>query len=441
MSKGPEQIRFEQAVDSAAPEGAMSAAFEWLRAAEALSTVALQLRERSGSAETISEQTGPRMREAFVRSAEAMDKRAEKLRRGGASLQDAAARIDTARSDRAKLKPLDDPGTWTGPSSPKTPEEVKARAEYDTAVDTYEKNRRFNEALARQHNEQMDSQNRETTRVMKSIHGEPDPVPQAAGPAGGGAARVPAGTPGGATTATGPTPGSFYSSPAAGAAPQTTASTASTASTGTTGDTQQGGTVGTPQGGGTPAAASGASAAPATSPAGSTGSTGGTLGGVAAATGGAVIGGAGGVLGGVRGAPLPVSSSSTGTNAARALGSSARTGAAGTLGRTTAATPATGTRPAAGASGAARAGSSTSRVATRASTRSTPGAAAGTAGGRAAPSTTGAPGAGRRAAFGGQVVAGRAGRTTGDDRTRPTDHLPGDQDWLDDEDVSPSVLD
>src|SRR5687767_640898 len=130
MTKGPEQLRYERAVDSAAPGDPRRAAGDWETAASKLRIVAVALEAKADTA--------------------------DELERGARALRQAARTLQTAKDDRAKLKPLDDPGTYSGPSQPKTPEEVKAKAEYDTAADTYEKNRRFNETLAQGHNQAMD---------------------------------------------------------------------------------------------------------------------------------------------------------------------------------------------------------------------------------------------------------------------------------------------
>ena len=187
MSKGPEQIRLESAVGHGVSRGvdASGAAEEWRSAAADLRSASLQLRTRSVTAASVSKQTGERMSDAFVRSADALDERATLLQEGADALSESARRVAAAEEARGQLRPLQDPGTYTGPSDPKTKEEVKAHSDWQTASTTYERDKKFNEDLARPHNTSMDEQNRRATAVMKRIHGEPDPDLSANEPSGG----------------------------------------------------------------------------------------------------------------------------------------------------------------------------------------------------------------------------------------------------------------
>lgn len=418
MTKGPEQTRYEAAVDSAAPGDPRRAAGDWEAAAANLRFVAQALRSKTGTATTIAPHTGPKIGDAFERSAQGMEDKAVELDRGAKALRQAAQTLQTAKDDRAKLKPLDDPGTYTGPSQPKTPEEVKARSDYDTAAGTYEKNRRFNETLARGHNQGMDDQNQQSTAVMKSIHGEPDPVPQPTGPSGGGPGTVGGGggsgggslsrASGGRATST----GGLQSEGGGGGG------SGGSGGSGTTSTTP--GSTGSPQG---PSLGSESVPTPGTATAApaAAGGLGSTAGGVAGAVGGGLLGGAGGVMGGARGGSVPASA---GSSSARAIGSTSRAGAARTL----------------GASG------STSRAATAGRGPATPGSASravtragagGQAGGRG---TSGQGKAGARRAGRAGAGGGRGGKKSDRDDAVTTDHLLDDQDWIDDEDAAPPVI-
>lgn len=445
MSKGPEQLRYEQTLDSAGVGDLLRAAREWEVAATNLRAAARDLRREAPAAQGVAEQSGPRMSSSFEASAGFMDEKAQAVWRGSRALGDAAGSLQRALDDRGKLKPLDAPGDYAGPTDPKTPEEVRAKAAHDTAVDTYERNKRFNEELARGHNEQMDAQNRDSTRVMKSIHGEPDPVPEPAGPSGGGGAAAR----GSAPVSTGGTAPVGTARPTGTGSPTSVAGGAGSDQSSPSGGPDQGppsggtGTVGTPQGGtGAGSGAPSTLGAPTATPGPASGA---TLGGVAAAAGGGLVGGAGGVLGGVRGGAVPMSTGAAGSNA-RAIGTSARTGGAGTLGRapTGAAASSTTARPAAGASGTGRAASA--RSAAGAGSRGATAAGAGTAGGRGATGATRAGSAAGRSGTGasragvGAAAAGRSGSGREEPRRR-ADHLRGEQDWVGEEDVAPGVLD
>lgn len=429
MSKGPEQLKFEQAVGEKGSARSQSvdllvAKQRWHTMAQVLHESAEDLEVRASSAPAVSDQTGSAMQNAFLKTAAAMRERAAKLNDGAQALGDAATTLHSAEQAKSQLRELHDPGTWTG-GTPVTDQELKAKSDHDTAVSTYHADKQHNEEVAAQHNQAMDAQNEQSTAIMKKVYGYQDPTP-APGTYGGASARPP-GTPGSTSSA----------APGGGTTTSGGAPTGGNPGGGTAGGTYGGGPhtgnpIGTPQGDlGAPAvdagAIGGSGFTPSTPTQATPGSVGTSFGGVGATLGAGIAGGAGGMLGGVRGGAALPSSSSTTAAGARSIGASSRTGGASTLGRTAA------TR-----AGALSAEEEAALQRNGAAGRTGGAAGAGRSGGRGSAGGSGIRGrSGRGGAAGGQGSS--RGRRRG--ATQELDHLIIEEDWLDDEGQAPAVLD
>jgi hypothetical protein len=429
MSKGPEQLKFEQAVGEKGSSKSHSADLllakqRWHLTAKVLNDNADDLELRAYSAPAVSDQTGQAMQDAFLKTASSMRERAQKLNQGADALGDAATTLHAAEQAKSQLRELHDPGAWTG-GTPVTDKELTAKSSYDTALSTYNADKKHNETVAAQHNQAMDQQNEQSTEVMKKVYGYQDPTPDA-GTYGGGTAKTPG------------TPGSSTSAPPSGGT--TTHGGTDTGGTPTGGGTHHtigghdtGTPTGTPQGDiGAPAADAGAiggSGFTPTTPTQTTpGSVGSSFGGVGATIGAGLAGGAGGMFSGVRGgSALPTSGSSAA--GARSIGSSSRSGGASTLGRAAA------TR--AGAMSAEEEAALQRNGAAGRGAGAGSGGTAGRTGGRGSPGRSGTSGrSGRNGGTGGQ---GGRGRKKG--ATAELDHMIIEEDWLDDEGQSPAVID
>lgn len=426
MSKGPEQLKFEQAVGEKGSARSQSmdllvAKQRWHQMAQVLHDSADDLELRAYSAPAVSDQTGAAMQDAFLKTAAAMRERAAKLDDGAQALGDAATTLHSAEQAKGQLRELHDPGTWTG-GTPVTDQELQAKSNHDTAVATYNADKSHNETIAAQHNQAMDAQNEQSTAVMKKIYGYQDPQPDP-GTYGTGSARTP-GTPG-STSGTAPSGGTTTH----GGTTTSGYPTGTHSGTGVTyvGGHHTGNPTGTPQGDiGAPAvdagAVGGSGFTPSTPAQATPGSVGSSFGGVGATLGAGIAGGAGGLFGGVRGgATLPTSSAA----GARSIGASSRSGGASTLGRSAA------TR--AGALSAEEE-AALQRNGTAGRTGSTAGA--GRTGGRGPAGRNSAPARGGRGGAGGQGSRGR--KKSG---TAELDHMIIEEDWLDDEGQSPAVID
>ena len=427
MTKGPEQLKFEQAVGEKGSARSQSvdllvAKQRWQQMAQVLHDSADDLELRAYSAPAVSDQTGTAMQNAFLKTAAAMRERAGKLKDGGEALGAAAATLHSAEQAKSQLRELHDPGTWSG-GTPVTDQELKAKSDHDTAVSTYNADKKHNETIAAQHNQAMDAQNEQSTAVMKRVYGYQDPAPDP-GTYGSGSASAPgtpgstsSGAPSGGTTTHGGTSTGSY--PGGG-------THHGTGGTPTGGGHHTGNPTGTPQGDiGAPAADAGSaiggsSFTPATPTQATPGSVGTSFGGVGATLGAGIVGGAGGMLGGVRGGSALPSTSASSTAGARSIGTSSRSGGASTLGRSSATRA--GGMPGEEEAAAQRTGTSG---------RAGAGAGAGRAGGG-----RGAAGRSGRGGAGGQGTRGRkkSGHAT-------LDHMVIEEDWLDDEGHSPAVLD
>lgn len=429
MSKGPEQLRLEQAVGEGISRSSdiRRAAEEWLKAAEDLDRASRDLGLRSYTATALSPHTGKAMGDAFVRSADGMAEKARLLISGADALNRSAARIGQAEAARQQMRPLNDPGAAPTIDDPKSRQGIAQQAAYDTALGNYQRDRKHNEDLARPHNTQMDQTNREATQVMKNIHGIPDPVPQPAGRSGSAGGAGGAGATGGSRSGA-PGVGGGTASGGGGGAP---GGGDTGGGGGTGGGGTGGGATGTPQGGTTgttPTTTPGTTTStPALTPAASAGSAGSNLGGAAAAAGGGLLGGAGGVLGGVRsGGAVAMPTNGSSATGGRAIGTTTRVASASTLGR-----------GAGTSTGTSAATSSTSRAGTTGRA-----AAAGSTAGRGSSARGGATRAGTRAGVAGQAgaVAGPGRRKSDRDGAITQDHLLYDQDWVDDEGAAPQVI-
>jgi hypothetical protein len=423
MSKGPEQLKFEQAVGEKGSARSQSmdllvAKQRWHQMAQVLHDSADDLELRAYSAPAVSDQTGAAMQNAFLQTAASMRERAAKLDDGARALGDAATTLHEAEQAKSQMRELNDPGAWTG-GTPVTEQELQAKSDHDTALSTYNTDKAHNETIAAQHNQAMDAQNEQSTAVMKKIYGYQDPPPDP-GTYGSGSAKAP-GTPG-STSGTAPSGGTTtHAGTTSGSHPTWTHSGTSGTHVGAH---HLGNPTGTPQGSiGSPAvdagAIGGSGFTPATPAQATPGSVGSSFGGVGATLGAGIVGGAGGLFGGVRGgATLPTSSAA----GARSIGASSRSGGASTLGRT--------------AAGALSAEEEAALQRNGAAGRTGSAAGAGRTGGRGATGRSTTSGRDGRGGAGGQ--GSRRGKKSGNAQL---DHMIIEEDWLDDEGLSPAVID
>jgi hypothetical protein len=461
MSKGPQEARLDRAVSGAARSAIQAAEQEWRNGARSLGNVAIAL-DQAGP-EVIANfggtHTGPAAQRAFAKVAEKVRARKAQMEQAADALARADAAVGQAQQVQASLGAL--------PSAPSRPDiapgtndadAVRQQRAYSTQLGSYHAAMADREARAEAAANEMDRVYRESTSTMEQVHGEPTARDGGAGAAGGGdssggAGGTTGGPRGGGTSPTtipATTSGSHtgYSSPATttAGAPHVVAPTGATPPVLTAGGTAQDGTA-LPAVSSPPATVGASGVEPA-----STGPTSaGAAGGLAGALGGGLLGGAAGIGGAVRGGGTVVASPTT---AGRSIGSTARSATAGALGR--------------GGATVTSGSTGTSRTGTSAVTR----AAAPAAGGRAGAATGGAGGTGRAA---GRGVAGSTGSTgsaggrgsTGAERgsgTRPGARGAGTaavrsgrngdeqrferdplfespQDWVDDEDAAPGVID
>ena len=424
MAKGPEETRLDSWLDGS-HEGVVDLGGEaWSKAAALLAHVQLGIERAAAQAAVLGGETGPAAARAFARSAEAMGNKSDELRAGGHALSLTARAVSVARQQRREMgPPPNEPMAPEppAPGAPPTDKDLEKQAAYRSSVAAYQHDQQQREARSKAITSDMDVQYRSATETMKKIHGEPDPVHKTSTTNGsGGVSSTPAGSGGQGRTATpttydgssspsgtgGHSPGLVTSGPGHAPASSTSAPPATHGSTTAlpAGNAQSTWSESAP-GAGVPGALSTGTSG-TTAPASSVGAGAGITGG-AGLMGGLAAGGLGGNLtGGVRGAITPVSSSSA--TGVRPIGSAARSGVSGTLGRgtTTVGTGSTG-------GGSSRSGGrsgSTSR---------------GTAGGRGA--STGATGRG-----------GDRSR----DRSKKSERDHFDEEWeLEDEDIAPPVLD
>ncbi|MGY2702197.1 hypothetical protein [Nocardioides sp. HB32] len=435
MATGPQRARLDRALHGANDGDIDRHASEWeycqgilQQIGTALLTASPEVKQKIGG------RTGPAVDAAFNRSATSMSDKSTELGAGAQALRNAADVIRSAKIEQDDLArhPLSEPPPYHAPVGPPTRADIQAESQNRQAHSNYQAAYDDQEARAKKQADAMDRVFGHSATTMKQIHGEPDPKPAGSsgggtgGASGGGASggsggSVTAGGGGGPRSVDGPT---YYpGSPGTG-------------TTGTTGHPGSpvpgpgyvpagGGPGGAPQGGGpvgpisTPAAGG--------TPGGTPGATGGTSGGsIGAGTGlglaGAAAGGAAGGLlgtglsaGGLRGGAVSpvVTSSGTAASGVRGIGATSRTGVTGPLGRP-------------GGAGAVSSGSGSGRsgAASAAGRRGTTGGSRGAAGGRG----TGA-------------ASGRGGRGGKDDKRRKRDVFDTGDEWVEDEDAAPGVLD
>lgn len=455
MPKGPQEARLDRAVSGASPAAIRAAEREWRNGAMALDNVAMAL-DMAGPqviAKFGGTHTGPAAQKAFQQVAEKVRARKAQMERAADALANADIAAAEAKKVQASLGAL--------PSEPSRPDiapgtndvdAVRQQRVYATQLGSYQSAMADREAKSEAAANEMDRVYRDSTATMKQVHGEPDSRSggaNSAGGAGGGGGAGAATSGGSSSGATVHAPGASGST----AVPHASHST-STSSTGPTGSTHVVAppgaqppvitTPGTAQDGAvlppapTPTVL-GASGAPVSSTSGTS-----AAGGLVGALGGGLMGGAAGIGGAVRGGVAPVSTSAT--SAAR-IGATARTGAAGAIGRggvagtsTTARAGALGTSTRASTAGTAArttGGASTTGSAGRTVGRGAAGSA-GAAGGRG--TSTGRSGT-RLGPRGAGVATGRGGAKGEDDPTNERDLFESDQDWVDDEDAAPGLID
>ncbi len=454
MPRGPQEARLDRAVSGAARSAIQAAEEEWRNGARSLDNVAMAL-EMAGPqviANFGGTHTGPAAQQAFRKVAEKVRARKEQMEQAAEALAQADVAVGEAKQVHASLGAL--------PSEPARPDiapgtndadAVRQQRTYTTQLGGYHAAMADREAKAEAATNDMDRVYRDSTATMRQVHGEPDARSGGSGTAGGGGA-VP--TTGGSssdgsaatsTPATTSSPPGGHSTPGTSATgtPHVVAPPGATPPVITAPGTAQDGTA-LPPVTSPPATVGATGAAPATS---STGA--GAAGGLAGALGGGLLGGAAGIGGAVRGGgtSVPVST----TSAGRSIGSSARTAPAGALGRggataasgSTAGASRTGTTSSAARTGATnatgRAGSATGGTG-RAGGRGVAGSA-GPAGGRGQAGSSGRTGTRLGPRGAGIAAAARGGTKRDEDRNDRDDVFESPQDWVDDEDAAPGLID
>ncbi|MCB0906830.1 MAG: hypothetical protein KDB63_06905 [Nocardioidaceae bacterium] len=426
---GPRERALRDAVGGGSADVVTAAAEEWRSGAQLLANVAMALdlaAEKAPETFGPASQTAADAAAAFGRVKTLVMERSDQMTSGSQALLDAVAAYREAQTTLTSLgaEPTAPVYHDPGPAADDA-DVIRASVTYNNRVSAYHADLAARESQSAAALTAMDTSYDGSIATLQSIHGEPDPATGSpaggtssasgtrAGSGGAGAATS-SGTGTGAGSGTGSTGGTGADGTGTGTGGTGTGSGSGSGgpggSGGSGGGAPQGGTpggdggapgsgggpIGGPPGGGFPGGGSG----------GSGGSGGGTVGGVAGTVGGGVIGGLAGLGGAVRG-PLPmvpVTGAASGS-----LGSTTRPASAGTLGRPTTA-PGTVVGGGKGASGG----------------RSS------TGGGRGARGVTGA--------MAGGGAGGRGDRRRRDAATA-VDHLDGPQDWLDDDDPAPGLLD
>ena len=415
MAQGPNEARLLTSLEGAEPGEVAAGADEWERCAYLLRGVARSIMTAAARDEQIGGETGPAMGVAFTKTAESITERAQELLKGEGALRKAATAIRQAKKGKEKLDlehpAIDHPGTYQRPVGPLEPKELEEQAAHQAAItkynDTYAAREKTTEYWARHMDDTFDA----SAAVMKSIHGEPDPVPPKDDGGPGGDRRGIPTTPG---TPQGPRddPDDPRDDiPRDDDDPGDDDPRDDIPRDDDHGDDDSGDDRGddgedsddTPEiytdhgtdGGGL-----------------STG----TLGGLAVGAGGGAL-----ALRGLRGGPvLPSALSSTG---ARPIGSTGRYGASGALGR---GAIAPGSPVARGGAASGRGGAGAGGIGTRGGR----GAAGGKGTGRGARAGTGGIGTGR----------GR-GKKDEEEKQSPRDLFDDGDDWIDDEGAAPDVID
>jgi hypothetical protein len=424
---GPQRARLDQALTGAHEPPVSGAVREWSRCSRIMRTIAIALENASPAMRAeIGGQTGPAIDAAFKRSAEGMTQKSVDLSNGSMALQRAADAMASARAEQRYLDdhPLTEPTPYVPGPGPRTDEDIAKEAAATQAQNDYAAAYADQEARAKAKADHMDQVYAESTAVMKQIHGVPDreppDEPTSSGGTGGGGGGAPFRHPvsgGGGSGSTGH--GSTISYPPTDGGHHNGGNHGNDTGSGTETGSTSGTLLGAPQGGLTieqPGLAPGAFGSVA--PSGSTGGTGLGLAGAAAGGIGGGLLGTGLATGGIRGGLTPmVTGSGTAASGVRGIGATSRSGAAGTLGR----------------SGAAGTGATSTG-------RGSAARSSGVASGRG---TTGR-GAGSRGAAGGRgtgSAGGRGGRKKDEKKGRRDAFDTVAEDWLDDDEAAPGVLD
>ena len=425
---GPEETRLIQALDGTHPGKADGGSVEWSNCAELLERVALSLSvaELPIPPGDAGAETAGAITDSFHRSASAMSTRAVKLRAGKSALEQASQAITEANAAHIALGPEPGAPTYTPHEDPNSPAGIKKHNAFLGEMAAYDAQREHREKVARQHADRMDAVFAKSSATMKEIHGIPDPPPPPEGYSGSGG--------GGAGTHQAPAHHSTTSPSHPGGGTTTTLHPYHPGNGGGHGngdntiDYVPGG-GGTDDGGSSEGSTSTVPVLGTSDPAPTTGgSTGGVTGSAGLGLAGAAAGGiGGGVLGtglatsGIRGGGIAPISTGGGTAASgvRGIGATSRSGVSATLGRP--------------------GGVSATSSATGTTSRGTGAVAGRGPGSRGASGSRGA--AGGRGAASGSTVGGRGGRSKDDKTKGRHGEFDDTDDWIDDEDVAPGVLD
>ncbi|WP_341923711.1 hypothetical protein [Nocardioides psychrotolerans] len=433
MITGPQQQRLEKALAGASDVAIGNGSIEWLRCSELLDNVADALEKAAAAEKTIGGQTGPAMAKAFRMSAEGMRGKSQDLARGSEALGVASNAIMAAQVGQSEMNRFfpqaPDPGPYHPQPGPQDDADVTAASDHQELVDAFTGSFNSRENIARQWADRIDTDFAESTKTMQQIHGESFAPP---GDSDGPGTSTPPTTSPPPGTRRPPTGGVVVVGdpddprpPRPPRPPETETPICTLTPLPPLPPTpipvvEPLPPVPTPVP--TPV-----SEVPTLGPTGV--STVAPSGGLVGPSIGAIAGGglAGAALQGIRGALS--SPSSAGASAVRPIGSTGRAGAPGALGR-----------------GAASPGSATGRG----SGARTPGGGAGRgasggrgAGGRGAAGAGGGAGGrrGGKAAAGAGAAAGRRGGKDKDGRGADRDLFDDGQDWIDDADAAPGVID
>jgi len=431
MAKGPEVLRLEQALSGAAEAQVQAAIDEWNDGANLLDTVRDAL---EGAAPTMAHQLGPQAGEAaaqaFTTMAAKVEGRRQQMAEAGLALIKAKTALVAAREVQASFGgDLTEPAPFRPDPTADEMDQIKAHQIHTAQVDSYNAAFAAREEKARVANENLKAAYTDSTQTMKQIHGEPDdptstPPQRSAGGVGtGGGAGGGAGAGGTGGAWTGGGGGGRNPGPVTTSDPDPTRDPQSQPQSQPQPVPDSGNDLppGLPQGPSVPGTTT--PGVPGTSPVPVASGGGSNLGGLAGALGGGLLGGAAGIGGSVRGGLTGVPTGSTTSSGARAIGSTTRTGTAGTLGR--------------GATPGAAAGRAAGRAGSPGSAGRTTGSS-GAAGGRGKPGARGVAAAGRGTGAG--AATGRNGRTKDRDEAVDNEFFEDVQDWVDDEDAAPGVL-
>ncbi|GAB2445958.1 hypothetical protein GCM10027062_28750 [Nocardioides hungaricus] len=429
---GPEETRLIQALAGTKPGNAGGGAAEWEACATMLDRVANRL-DRASMPIPFGEagaQTAEAMDAAFTRSAEAMRKRAVRLRQGQQALREAEKVMADADAAHQALGPEGSPPTPSNNYDRNTPQGIKEEQDNRAADAAFAAEQERRERIAKRWADQMDTVFADSSGTMREIHGEPPPPPPPDGYSGSaGGVSAPSGSGGGVPTGGVPTGGGGNGNGGGGNDGRGNGGGGGGGDGGTT--PTLGGGGGSPQG--TPLTpydpnALGGTTSPVGGPSGGVGPAAGL--GVAGAAGGAAAGGiigAGLTAGGVRAGVGPVvASPGTATSGVRGIGATSRTGMSGALGRP------------AGTSGVGAAGSGTAARSGSAARSGAGARGAASAGSRGA---AGSRGTGARAAAAGGGASGRGARGSDKERRGKDDPFEAPEDWVGEDEASPAILD